>query len=78
MKRLDVSPKHGRHIDLDTVRETIAYMRDDLAGTPGFEGVAGRLSAALAEIDRLEAERGSDRKKSFVDMARFRFFGARP
>lgn len=44
-------------IDLATVRDTISYMQDDIAHTPGLERVASALRAAMAEIDRLEPER---------------------
>jgi hypothetical protein len=42
-------------IDLATVRETLAYMRDDARLVPELENVARSLDAAITEIDRAEA-----------------------
>lgn len=44
-------------IDLDTIRETLLYIRDDLQRVPGFERAADKLSAALAEITAAESRR---------------------
>jgi hypothetical protein len=43
----------GRHprIDIATVRETVALMHDDLAGTPALERVRTALGNVLREID---------------------------
>ena len=41
-------------LDLSTVRETIAYMHDDMSRVPGLEGVASALETALEEIDAAE------------------------
>jgi predicted regulator of amino acid metabolism with ACT domain len=39
-------------LDLDTVRETLAYIRDDLQRVSGLENAASALSLAVIEIDR--------------------------
>jgi hypothetical protein len=44
-------------LDLSTVRETLAYMHDDVRRAPGLERAAAALAAALAEIEL--AERGA-------------------
>lgn len=44
-------------IDLDTVKDTLAYIRDDLARVPGLEGAAGHLSTTLGEIAAAERRR---------------------
>jgi len=41
-------------LDLATVRETIAYMHDDMARVPGLERVAGALKMAIDEIEAAE------------------------
>lgn len=38
-------------IDLETVRETLLYMRDDMRRDPATAGVARALDEALSEID---------------------------
>jgi hypothetical protein len=38
-------------LDLDTVRETLTYIRDDLQRVPGLQSAAEALGAALREID---------------------------
>lgn len=44
-------------IDLGTVRETLAYIRDDLQRVPGLERAAELLGSALAEIDAVDRRR---------------------
>lgn len=39
-------------IDLHTVRETLAYMKDDMERVAGLEKVAAALQEALDEIER--------------------------
>lgn len=39
-------------IDLETVRDTIAYIHDDLERVPGLEKAVAALDAALREIER--------------------------
>jgi hypothetical protein len=41
-------------LDLSTVRETLAYMHDDLRRAPGLERAAAALAAALAEVELAE------------------------
>lgn len=41
-------------IDLSTVRETIAYMQDDMERVPELKGVAAALMATINEIDRVK------------------------
>lgn len=49
---LGMSPRHP-DLDLDSVRETLLYMRDDLSGVPGLERAAAALDVAIGEIDGL-------------------------
>jgi hypothetical protein len=44
-------------IDLGTVRETLAYIRDDCQRVPGLERTAELLAAALAEVEAAERRR---------------------
>ena len=41
-------------LDLDSVRTTLEYMRDDLERVAGLESAAAALSLALREIDALD------------------------
>ncbi len=45
------SSRSAAHIDLETIRETIAYMHSDLGHAPGLERVRDALGNALVEID---------------------------
>ena len=47
----------GPGIDIGTIRETLAYMRDDLRAAPNLAKVGSALEAALAEIDAVSAAR---------------------
>ncbi len=51
MKRDFPTPAVVPHIDLETVRETLAYIHDDVRRVPALAGLAGALGAALAEIE---------------------------
>lgn len=42
------------HIDLATVRETVAYIRDDLRASPNYAGVCAALENVLREIDQTD------------------------
>jgi hypothetical protein len=44
-------------VDLGTLRETLAYIRDDLARVPGLERTAEIVASALAELEAAEARR---------------------
>lgn len=44
-------------VDLDTIRETLIYIRDDIQRVPGMEKAADRLTSALAEIAAAERRR---------------------
>lgn len=44
-------------IDLGTVRETLAYIRDDLQRVPGLERAAELIATALAEVEAAERRR---------------------
>lgn len=50
MLRLRRVPLSTR-IDLQTVRETLCYMRDDVGSEPGLSRVASALDKAIQEID---------------------------
>jgi hypothetical protein len=54
-------------IDLDTIRETLYYIRDDLQRVPGLEPAADRISAALAEISAAERRRLAPVSHSLID-----------
>ena len=42
-------------IDLSTVRETLAYMREDARAVPGLEQVADALANAIHEVEVAES-----------------------
>jgi len=44
-------------IDLGTLRDTLAYIRDDLQRVPGLERAAGLIDRALAEVAAAERRR---------------------
>lgn len=46
-------PSGHPRIDLETVRETLAYIRDDMATMPEFANVKQALTKAIDEIARL-------------------------
>jgi hypothetical protein len=50
---LGSGPRHP-DLDLDSVRETLLYMRDDLVGVPGLERAAAALDVAIGEIAGLQ------------------------
>ena len=54
-------------VDLDAIRETLAYIRDDLARAPGLDRAAERLTAALAEITAVERRRLAPISHSVID-----------
>ena len=54
-------------VDLNTIRETLAYIRDDLQRVPGLERAADRLSAALVEIAAAERRRLAPVSHSLID-----------
>ncbi|KAB2848970.1 MAG: hypothetical protein F9K44_09340 [Hyphomicrobiaceae bacterium] len=49
---LGSGPRHP-DLDLDSVRETLIYMRDDLVGVPGLERAAAALDVAIGELGGL-------------------------
>jgi hypothetical protein len=44
-------------LDLGTVRDTLAYLRDDFVRVPGLERAAELVSQALAEVDAADRRR---------------------
>lgn len=54
-------------VDLDTIRETLVYIRDDLQRAPGLDRAAERLTAALAEITEAERRRLAPISGSIID-----------
>ena len=54
MFRIPRSRPWPPQIDLSTVRETLAYMQDDMERVPELKGVAAALKATMAEIDRVK------------------------
>lgn len=57
-------------IDLDTVRETLSYMHDDMRDAPGLERVAAALGRA---IDEIEAARQAETPTEPVSLDIVRF-----
>lgn len=57
-------------IDLETVRETLSYMHDDMERAPELARVRNALAMALLEIDRVGAAR---RTITAGDITRARF-----
>lgn len=49
-------------IDLETLRETIALMRDDIAAVPEYRRIAQALQTGLDEIDRASANQPPRRR----------------
>jgi|RhiMethySRZTD1v2_1073278.scaffolds.fasta_scaffold42068_3 hypothetical protein len=62
--------RNGPLIDLGTVRETLAYMRDDFKRVRSLERAAELLSLALAEIEAAERRRLAPIPGSILDAAR--------
>ena len=54
-------------VDLDAIRETLVYIRDDLQRAPGLDRAAERLTAALAEITDAERRRLAPISHSVID-----------
>ena len=54
-------------IDLATIRETLAYIRDDLQRLPALEGAAKLLMAALAEIAAAERRQLASLPRSVIE-----------
>jgi hypothetical protein len=54
-------------VDLDAIRETLAYIRDDIRRVPGLEKAADRLTAALTEISEAERRRLGPVSHSIID-----------
>lgn len=54
MFRIPRSRPWPPQIDLSTVRETLAYMQDDMERVPELKNVAAALRATVAEIDRVK------------------------
>lgn len=54
-------------VDLDTIRETLVYIRDDIQRVPGLEKAAERLNSALAEIAAAERRRMAPISHSVID-----------
>jgi hypothetical protein len=55
-------------VDLDIVRETLSYIRDDIRRVPGLEKAADRVTAALAEIADYEGRRLSPLSQSRIEV----------
>ena len=59
MFRQSHSPAKAPRIDLDTVRETLAYMQADMRGAERLDKVREALGRVLEEIDALDERRDS-------------------
>jgi hypothetical protein len=55
-------------VNLDTVRETLTYIRDDIRRVPGLEEAADRLTAALVELADYESRRLSPLSQSRIEV----------
>ena len=55
-------------IDLGTVRETLAYIRDDLQRVAGLERAAELLGSALAEIAAADRRRLAPIPRSILEL----------
>jgi hypothetical protein len=60
-------------LDIDTLRETLIYMRDDLKRVPGYESTADALTVALQELDAAELRK----QPIAIDILRARFLPAK-
>ena len=55
-------------IDLGTVRDTLAYIRDDLQRVPALERAAELVGAALAEVQAAERRNLASLPRSVLEM----------
>ena len=55
-------------IDLGTMREMLAYIRDDLARVPALERAAELIGAALAEVEAAESRRLAPIPRSVLEL----------
>lgn len=72
LRRVQRSPR----IDLQTVRETLCYIRDDVATEPGLANVASALVRVIREIDSVASAK--DLPDRAVTPCHARFFANRP
>ena len=63
-------------IDLETVSETLGYIRDDLMRVPGLQSAAAALATALKEIDRFDRHTAPQARG--IDVIRSRFLARKP
>jgi hypothetical protein len=54
-------------VDLDTIRETLLYIRDDMQRVPGLDRAAEHLTAALGELTAAERRRMAPLSTSVID-----------
>jgi hypothetical protein len=54
-------------IDLETIREALVYIRDDIKRVPGYERAAEALTTALSEIAVAERRRLAPQFLSLID-----------
>lgn len=57
-------------VDLETIRETLLYIRDDMQRVPELEKAAEHLTLALGEVTAAERRRLAPVSSSIID-ARF-------
>lgn len=73
MFRFKHSPSpRSRRIDLETVRETMVYIRDDVAAEPELSEVADALEQAICALDT--ANLGGKAAKPTQPLFSVRFF----
>ena len=54
-------------VDLDTIRETLLYIRDDMQRVPGLGRAAEHMTAALGELTAAERRRMAPLSTSVID-----------
>ncbi|MCH9808764.1 MAG: hypothetical protein K0U74_13635 [Alphaproteobacteria bacterium] len=64
-------------MDLETVRETLLYMHNDLRSVPGMEAIAHSLGQALREIDATASISKQRTARHLTSHTPARFFPAR-
>lgn len=56
--KFSVSAQRRTPIDLEAIRDTLAYIESDLANQPAFASLAAHIRSALSDIDNRGAIAG--------------------
>ncbi len=59
-------PRRQERIDLDTLRETLAYMHADTRSDTQLAGIANALEQAIAEIDKVCPASNNDNETRYA------------